>query len=281
VPAISYCATAKFDGDYCFQTPNGTFADETFYVARHLARRGVTRVGIVREDNPIGDEYYEWFRQHAKALGLEVASDQIVSPRVTDEQMDLALRRIRASGADGVAHLGYGLSFYAVLSQMAVQVAEGWDVPRVTITTWVLCSGMDSELGSPTLINLPAPVATLEGWVGVDLLHEQNPVFQGFLDRYVARWGGPKPYGCYPAHMYDMGRVLAEGLARARPVTPEGLKRGLESVRMLPATMGSPGTVIGFGPYDHRGYKGADYLVLRTVKDGREGLVSELMPGLA
>jgi hypothetical protein len=39
--------------------------------------------------------------------------------------------------------------------------------------------------------------------------------------------------------------------------------------------------VIGFGPYDHRGYKGADYLVLRTVKDGREGLVSELMPGLA
>ena len=50
---------------------------------------------------------------------------------------------------------------------------------------------------------------------------------------------------------------------------------------MLPATMGSPGTVVGFGPYDHRGYKGTDYLVLRTVKDGREGLVSELMPGLS
>ena len=281
VPAISYCATAKFDGDFCFQTPNGTFADETFYVARHLVRRGVTRVGIVREDNPIGDEYYDWFRLHAKTLGLEVASDQIVSPRVTDEQMDVALRRIRASGADGVAHLGYGLSFYAVLAQMGVQVAEGWDVPRVTITTWVLCSGMDAELGSPTLMNLPAPAETLEGWVGVDLLHEQNPVFQGFLDRYVERFGGPKPMGCYPAHMYDMGRALAEGLARARPVTPEGLKKGLESVRMLPATMGSPGTVIGFGPYDHRGYKGADYLVLRTVKDGREGLVSELMPGLS
>jgi branched-chain amino acid transport system substrate-binding protein len=53
----------------------------------------------------------------------------------------------------------------------------------------------------------------------------------------------------------------------------------LEQVRMLPATMGAPGTVIGFGPYDHRGYKGSDYLVLRTVHNGREGLVEDLLNG--
>ncbi|WP_207386752.1 ABC transporter substrate-binding protein [Frankia sp. Cppng1_Ct_nod] len=280
VPVISYCATTKFAGDFCFQTPNGTFADETFHIARHLLRRGVRRVGVVREDNPIGDEYYDWFRLHARTLGLQVTSDQIVSPRVTDEEMDTALRAVRASGAQGLAHLGYGLSFYAVLSQMARHVSEGWDVPRVTITTWVLCSGLDQELGSPALMNLPAPLEALEGWVGVDLPHEGNKVFQGFQDRYVARFGGAKPYGCYPAHMYDMGRVLAEGIARARPVTPEGLAKGLEKVRMVPATMGAPGTVLGFGPYDHRGYKGSDYLVLRTVLGGREGLVEELMPGL-
>jgi len=77
--------------------------------------------------------------------------------------------------------------------------------------------------------------------------------------------------------MYDMGRALAEGIAFARPVSPEGLRRGLERVRMLPATMGAPGTVIGFGSYDHRGYKGSDYLVLRTVHNGREGLVEDLL----
>ncbi|MFN2539695.1 MAG: ABC transporter substrate-binding protein [Mycobacteriales bacterium] len=281
VPTISHTATAGFDGDFCFLIPNGTFADETFYIVRHLVRRGVTKVGVVREDNPIGDEYYDWFRLHARNAGLHVTSDQIVSPRVTDEAMDTALRAIRASGAEGVAHLGYGLTFYAMLSQMARQVEEGWDVPRVTITTWVLCSGLDQELGSPALINLPAPTELLEGWVGVDLPHEGNEVFRGFQDRYVARFGGPKPYGCYPAHFYDMGRVLAEGIARSRPVTPEGLQKGLEKVRMVPSTMGSPGTVIGFGPYDHRGYKGADYLVLRTVLGGREGLVEELMPGFS
>jgi branched-chain amino acid transport system substrate-binding protein len=102
-------------------------------------------------------------------------------------------------------------------------------------------------------------------------------VWTGFLQRYVKRFGGAPPVGCYPAHLYDLGRAVAEGLAFARPVTPEGLRRGLEQVRMLPATMGGPGTVIGFGPSDHRGYKGADYLVLRTVRDGKEGLVGDLL----
>ncbi|MFN2539692.1 MAG: hypothetical protein ABR549_16280 [Mycobacteriales bacterium] len=31
----------------------------------------------------------------------------------------------------------------------------------------MLCSGLDQELGSPALMNLPAPVNLLEGWVGV------------------------------------------------------------------------------------------------------------------
>ena len=47
---------------------------------------------------------------------------------------------------------------------------------------------------------------------------------------------------------------------------------------MLPTAMGSPGTVMSFGPYDHRGYKGAEYLVLRTMKNGVEGLVEDVWP---
>ncbi len=43
--------------------------------------------------------------------------------------------------------------------------------------------------------------------------------------------------------------------------------------------MGAPGTVLGFGPYDHRGYKG-DYLVLRGLRRGKEGLAEELFADL-
>lgn len=281
VPCLSYCATVQFDGDYCFQLPNGTFADETYLVARHLVRRGARTVGVVREDNPIGDEYYDFFRQHARRLGLSIASDQIVSPRVTADGMHRSLAAIRAAGADSVAHLGYGLSFYAVLEAMHDLVErDGWDVPRVTITTWVMCSGLDAPRGSPTLMGLPVPVDQLEGWVGVDLPHEGNRVFQAYLDRYVRRFGGQPPMNCYPAHMYDIGRFLAEGIARSRPVTPKGLRHGLEQVRMLPATMGGPGTVISAAPYDHRCYKGADYLVLRGCRGGREGLAEDLLADL-
>ena len=45
---------------------------------------------------------------------------------------------------------------------------------------------------------------------------------------------------CYPAHSYDMGRVLAEAIAIARPVTPKRIRDALERVRMVRATMGAP-----------------------------------------
>ena len=273
VPTLSYCATMHFAGDYCFQTPNGTFADETALVVRHLVKQGVKSVGVVREDNPIGDEYYDYFRQHARRMNLAVTSDQIVSQRVTRDEMRAAIGAIRASGAQSLAHLGYGLAFHEALYVMQEMVREGWDVPRMTITTWVMISGLHEPWGSPALMKLPADPALLEGWTGVDLPHEGNAVFRAFRQRFAKRYGTPEPFCCYPAHMYDMGRALAEAIARARPVTPKGVKRGLEQVRLLPATMGAPGTVISFGPYDHRGYKGADYLVLRTVRDGREFVV--------
>ncbi len=276
VPMLTYAATVKAAGDYVFQTPNGTFADETFHTARYLRRRGAHSVGVIREDNPIGDEYYDFFRQHARRLGLSVASDQIVDGHATRGDMRRAMSAIRDSGADAVMHLGYGLTFFEVLTVMQEMIERvGWDPPRATITTWVLASGLSEPGGSPFLMNQALPDGLLEGWVGVDLPHEENPVFRAFLDRYVKRFGGPRPFGCYPAHLYDIGRALAEAIGRARPVTPKGVKAGLEQVRMLPATMGGPGTVIGFAPYDHRGYKG-DYLVLRGYRNGREGLAEEL-----
>lgn len=273
VPTLSHCATFDYDGEFCFQAPNGTFADETFLIADHLVKRGASSVGVVREDNPIGEEYFDFFRQHARRLGLPLATDKIVAPNCSREDMRAAVTAIRNSGAGSIVHLGYGTAFEEVKIVMKEMVADGWNVPRATITTWVVYTGLNEKRGSPVLFGRDVDVSLLEGWVGVDLPHEGNKVFQGFLKRYSARFGGEPPFNCYPAHMYDMGRLLAEGIARARPVTPEGLKKGLEQVRMIPATVGAPGTVMSFGPYDHRAYKGANYLVLRTVKNGIERLV--------
>ena len=74
-------------------------------------------------------------------------------------------------------------------------------------------------------MNQPLPEGLLEGWVGVDLPHEHNGVFIDFMQRYVARFGGPRPFGCYPAHMYDIGRALAEAIP-GRAGHTEGCGRG-------------------------------------------------------
>ncbi|MGE0742007.1 MAG: ABC transporter substrate-binding protein [Hyphomonadaceae bacterium] len=277
VPTLSYCATMAYQSEYCFAIPNGTFADETFVMARHLVEdRGVRSVGIIREDNHIGDEYFDWFRQHARRMGLDIAADQIISPRAEVEDAERALALIKAAGAESIMYIGYGIACFRVFAAARRMAKAGWDVPRATITTWVLLSGLDKPNGSPVQMGLPAPTEDAEGWAGIDLIDEANPVLQAFLRRYVARFGGEPPINCYPMHMYDIGRLLAEGIARARPVTPQGVKRGLEQVRMLPAAAGAPGNVISLGPYDHRAYKGTGYLVVRTVQNGREGTWSEL-----
>ena len=88
------------------------------------------------------------------------------------------------------------------------------------------------------------------------------------LDRFAKRYNGRRPMHCYTVLGYDMGLALALGLMYAKPHSAEGLREGLEQVRMVPATTGSPGTVISYGPHDHRGLKG-DYITLRQVRDGK------------
>ena len=64
--------------------------------------------------------------------------------------------------------------------------------------------------------------------------------------------------------------ILA-AFADAAPLSPLGVKDALERVKMLPAACGSPGTRISFGPWIHKGWVGAGYMVARTLDpDGKE-----------
>ena len=73
---------------------------------------------------------------------------------------------------------------------------------------------------------------------------------------------------------YDIGRLLAEAVARSAHLTRSGLKEGLERVKRLPAATGMEGTTMGFGHYDHGALKGR-YLVLRSWRDGKSVQVED------
>ncbi len=270
VPTLTYCATLLAASEYVFQLPNGTFADETGYLARHLAAAGARRVGIIREDNAISDEYADFFRMYLRRHSIAVASDQIIHGFASEEEVIGRLAAIRDAGADAIAYLAFGITSYNVMVKGNEAMRSwGWDPIRGTITTWVSVTCPGFRYHPQEIYRNPALV---EGWVGVDQTHEGNRTWAAVRERFAHRFDGRKPFHCYAALGWDMGHALALALSRAVEKTPEGVKQALETIRLLPAACGGPGTIVSFAPHDRRGFKGADYLVLRTVKDGKEQL---------
>ena len=46
---------------------------------------------------------------------------------------------------------------------------------------------------------------------------------------------------------------------------------------MMPSTLGGPRTYIGYGPEDHRGYRG-DFMFMKQLRDGKFHFVSYHWP---
>ncbi len=102
------------------------------------------------------------------------------------------------------------------------------------------------------------------GWTGFDQYDEGNPVGQAFLDQYEAEYDR-RPQYCVPVMNRDFATVLLHAFANAHPLTPRGVRDALETVKMIPAAGGAPGTYLSFGKYIHRGWMGAGYLVARQL----------------
>lgn len=250
VPAVTWTGTDRYHGEYCFNLGNGGLAEEAAIMATWIRRMGYRRVGMIHEQSPGGIEYASSFRWFAAKEKLDI----LIEAYTTQIPDDLAgvLQKIREQNPDCLAYLGYG---YPTILMRPIFERMGWDPPRIMTTAFQFCYAK------------PEWMAALEGWVGVDQMSEHNPLLRPTFDRF-ARAIGKRADHTVTALTYDTARLIAEGLARAPLLTPEGLKQGLEKVRMLPAVNGGPRTHMSLGPYDHKAYKG-DWLLLRRVEGGR------------
>lgn len=104
----------------------------------------------------------------------------------------------------------------------------------------------------------------MSGWVYVDQVDEANKALRSMLDRYEAQVG-VRPFNPIIGAMYDMATLAVLGLRYATVHTPEGVMECLERIHQVEAVLGGPGTVMGFGPWEHTALKGADYLILRQM----------------
>ena len=220
IPLISWAGTERLAGDYCFRLGNGDCGGDAALCVSWLARNGYTRVAVLSEVSPNGEEYFRFFRQECRRHNLKIVSLETVSQ--TPANLTENLDNLRQSNPDALCYMGYGmLAAQGFLRKALDELA--WDPPRIMGTAFMFyLMGFEK----------------FEGWVGIDQFDPNNPLIEGFHQRYVERYQADPPMwpNAIPVLAYDTARVLAEGLFRAPSLSGPGLKDGLEKIRFMPST---------------------------------------------
>jgi ABC-type branched-subunit amino acid transport system substrate-binding protein len=242
VPCVNYTGGAHTRSEWVFHYQVGSLEEEPSVIAAHLASRRLASVAVVYDDSPVGRGYFDFF----SATGVAVRDSAVISVLSTD--LLSVLEQLRAAAPDALVYFGLGVASRAVA--LAVEQL-GWDVPVVA--------------NSSLMFGYARPEWRdgYEGWVYVDTVSDANAARLRLRERSKAH--AASPIGC-AAH--DMGRLLGEAMLRAPSLTRDGLRRGFERVKRLPASSGKNGTSMGFGPWDHGALKG-EFLVLRSWTGGR------------
>lgn len=242
VPTINWAGAERARSDYMFHLQVGSHEDESIVLARHVAALGAKRVGIVHDRSPIGRRHLQFFQAEAEILGLPIQATASLSPTATEAKLDALLDSV-----DALVYLGLGVAAPAVAR---VAQTRDWRGPRAMNTAGLRGYAPDFR-------------RAIDGWVYVDMHADDNHT----LNALAARLTIEPMRKLAAAKGYDLGRLVAEGLARAPELTRDGVKEGLEQIKWLPAAEGREGTLLGFGKCD-RGALHGRYLVLRQWCDG-------------
>ncbi len=252
LPTLNWAGAERGRGDYMFHLQVGSHEDESLVIARHLHALGCRRIAVIYDRSPIGTRHFRYLQEEAELLGLRISGAATLSPLAEVAEAEVA--ELLAAQPDGFVYLGLGIS---ALAPARALTASSWQGPRIMNTAGI--RGMD-----------PAFAAIIDGWRYIDMYSDSNRT----LAAIRARRGLPVEESLSLAKGHDIGRLVAEGLARAGELTREGVKHGLEQIKWLPAAEGHDGTLLGFGLQD-RGALHGRYLVIRQWLSGRSVEVME------
>ena len=244
-PMINWAASERARSEWMFHLQVGSHENESILMARYLAERGLRRVGVIYDRSPIGRRHMSFLEEECELVGVNAGTRFAVSPMATDVRDEVAA--LQRDGVDALVYMGLG---WAGREVAKARTALGWEVPRVMNAAGM--RGAD-----------PAYARDIEGWVYPDMYSDGNVLLNELraqLKEERRRLGGL-------AFGYDMGQLVAEGVARATELTRWGVRDGLERIKLVRAACGYEGTTLGFGRWEREALKGP-YLVLRQWIDG-------------
>jgi branched-chain amino acid transport system substrate-binding protein len=245
VPTLNWAGAERARGKWMFHLQVGSHEDESLVIARHMAAQGCRRLAVVYDRSPIGTRHFRYLEDEAALLGLEIAGTATLAPEQQDASEEVA--RMVALAPDGVVYLGLGLSAPAVARALS---ANGWSGPRIMNT-----AGIRGYYGDFAKV--------VDGWAYIDMISDTNRTLAAERDKHSLSVRESLAL----AKGHDLGRLVAEGIARAPELTRDGIRQGLEAIKWLPAAEGEDGTLLGFGLHD-RGALHGRYLVVREWRGG-------------
>jgi ABC-type branched-subunit amino acid transport system substrate-binding protein len=252
VPTINYTGGEHTRGEFMFHYQVGSLQEEPVVLVEYLARRGISSLAAVYDNSPVGRGYAESLSEACAAAGIDITGSAAIAPLAED--VSPTIRRLRAGDPESLVYLGLGVAARAVA--LAVE-DERWLLPIVANSSLMFgYTRRDWRAG-------------WEGWVYVDGVSDENSARARLATLAPKTARGPVGVAAY-----DIGRLLAEGVARSAHLTRTGLKAGLERIKRIPAATGMEGTTMGFGHWDHGALKGR-FLVLRSWRDGKSVQVED------
>lgn len=256
VPFIAMGATAQSMSKWSFSIGWGSIPHDAYLIAGWLKKNGHTRVFLTwdRADHCL--EYVTHFRTACARAGITILADvrfpQIMLPELPQIFAE-TLKTAKALKPDAIAHFSTGAPAGGWIKFVT---QSGWDIPRALNGSFYGAANPETR-------------ANFEGWVGTTMFDDDNEVAEKFESEFHARF--PEA-GAVPRELLalssDAVRTIVEGVILAPILTPEGVRKGLEMVQLLPAACGGPSTCICFAPHAHRGHQGPDVMVLRRVRNG-------------
>lgn len=245
IPTINWAGAERARGKYMFHHQVGSHEDESLVMARHMAAIGATRLGVIYDISPIGTRHLQYLKDEAGIIGIEIVASEGISPLAEDASGEVA--KVMESEPDGFVYLGLGVSAPAVARALT---GRAWQGPRIMNTAGI--RGYHADFAQ-----------ICDGWIYIDMHSDGNRTLKALREELHL----PPQQSLMAAKGHDIGRLVAEGLARAKDFSREGMRIGLEQVKWLPAAEGEEGTLLGFGIHD-RGALHGRYLVVRQWLSG-------------
>jgi branched-chain amino acid transport system substrate-binding protein len=246
IPCVIWAGHEQLRSHWAFHFQLGSLEEEALTIVEHLVDRQFQRVALVSDETMNARRHVEWFDVGCRRAGVQVVARTTMPPEISDASS--VVDATRSPDAEVLVYFGRGRSAFSL--GIALQAA-GWSIPVV---------------GNSSLTHgrmHPDRTAPWDGWIYLDMFADTPAVAEA-----NARLGPEVAATPVALSFYDMGRLVGEALSQASYLTRASVREGFERVKHLPATVGSPGTMMSLGYHDRVVLKGR-YLVLRQWQNGK------------